>query len=130
MTESNCHTQIKENCLCPLLCRIDYIFVTHLQREINQNITYKAKRFQSFALSWSGGRGGRGLTGLDAKRQSYHQSIEMKLCMRHYRHKGNANAKFMSGSFSILRDIASQGFPPEKGTVIEFGYLPPGNGFN
>ena len=40
------------------------------------------------------------------------------------------DAKFASGSVSIFGDMTSQIFSLKKGQVIEFGYLPPENGFN
>ena len=69
-------------------------------------------------------------TGPDAKNQSKHQPIEMKLGMSHYRHKSIPDAKFESGSSSRFGDMTSQIFPRKKGRVIKFGYLPSENGFN
>ena len=69
----------------------------------------------------------RKVSGLDAKNQGYHQLIEVKLCMSHYRHKSMPDAKFESGSFSIFGNMASPNSTLKRGQVIEFGYLPPEN---
>ena len=39
------------------------------------------------------------------------------------------DAKFEYGSFSGFGDMTSQNFSLKKGTVIDFGYFTPGNGF-
>ena len=40
------------------------------------------------------------------------------------------DVKFESGTLSVIGDIMSQNFPLRREQVIEFGYLPPENGFN
>ena len=62
----------------------------------------------------SGLRGG--LRGPDAKNQSQHQPIEMKLFMSHYSHKSIPDAKFEADSSSSFGDMKSQNFPRKKGT--------------
>ena len=57
----------------------------------------------------------RGGPGLHAKNQVYHQLIEMKFCMSHYRHKNIPDAKFEFCSSSIFEDATSQTFPPQEG---------------
>ena len=54
-----------------------------------------------------------GLTGLDAKYQGYHQPVEVKVCVSHYSHKSKPDAKFESGSFSIIGDMTLQ-FPSQE----------------
>ena len=56
--------------------------------------------------------------------QRYHQLVKMKLCVSHYRHKSTC-------SFSIFGDIDVIKISLwKRERVIEFGYLPPENGFN
>ena len=52
-----------------------------------------------------------GLRGPDAKNQSKHQPIEMKLGMSHYGHESIPDAKFESDGSSSFGDMASQNFP-------------------
>ena len=54
----------------------------------------------------------------------------MKLCMDHYIHKSISDAKFEADSSFSFGDMTSQNFPKRRERVIQFGYLPPENGFN
>ena len=72
-----------------------------------------------------GSGGGGGLRGPDAKNQSYHLSIEMKLCMSHYIHKRIPDAKLEADSSSSLGDMTSQNFPRKKGTSHQIRVFTP-----
>ena len=61
-------------------------------------------------------RQARGVRGPDAKSQSYHQPIEMKVGKSHYSYKSMPDAKFKSCSFSIFGNMTSQNFTLKRGT--------------
>ena len=62
------------------------------------------------------------------KTHSYHQLIEMKFCMSHYRHKTIPEEKFVFGSFPILEYDVTNIPLSRSERVIEFRYLSPENG--
>ena len=69
---------------------------------------------------------GPGLSGLDAKNQSYHQLIVIKLCMGHYIYKSIPGAKFEVDSPFSFGDMTSQNFLQMKGTSHPIQLFTPG----
>ena len=69
---------------------------------------------------------GGGLRGPDAKNQSKHQLIEIKLCVGHYIYKGIPDAKFEVDSSFSFGDMMSQNFPQKKGTSHPIRLFTPG----
>ena len=60
-----------------------------------------------------------------SKNQSWHQSIEMKLCLSHYSYNSILDAKFEADSSSSFADMTSQIFPWKKRTSHQIWVLTP-----